>query len=178
MTVVPAAWMQPCRMKALVAHWTAGGHSASDHDKECYHVLIEGDGRLIKGDHDISDNVNTADDDYAAHTRGFNTGVIGVSMACMLDAKEAPFNGGPFPMTKTQFDKMILVIGDLCKFYRIPVTPQTVMSHAEVQVNVGRPQRQKWDFTRLPFDQSMPVGAKVCGDRMRKEVSAVLATLT
>ena len=174
MSVVPDSWMQPCRMKALVAHWTAGGHRASDHDKECYHVLIEGDGRLIKGDHDISDNVNTADDDYAAHTRSFNTNVIGVSMACMLDAKESPFNAGPFPMTKTQYEKMILVIADLCKFYKIPVTPQTVMSHAEVQANVGKIQRAKWDFTRLPFDNAMPVGAKACGDRMRREVIAAM----
>jgi hypothetical protein len=49
------------------------------HGKEHYHFIIEGDGTVIKGDHDISDNVSTADDDYAAHTRACNTGSIGVS---------------------------------------------------------------------------------------------------
>src|SRR5690349_13517305 len=118
MSVVHAAWLQHCVMRAIVCHWSAGGYNAYDHDKACYHLLIEGDGRLIKGDHDISDNVNTRDDDYAAHCRHFNTNTIGVSMMCMLDAVERPFNAGPCPMTKTQYEKMILVVVDLCRFYK------------------------------------------------------------
>ena len=128
----------------------------------------------MRGDHAISDNLNCADDDYAAHTRGTNTGSIGVSLACMAGAIEAPFNAGKYPMTRQQWDGIIQGIAQLCKFYKIPVTPETVLSHAQVQKTLGIKQAGKWDFTRLAFDPSV-VGAKACGDRMRSEVSAKLA---
>jgi N-acetyl-anhydromuramyl-L-alanine amidase AmpD len=117
--------------------------------------------------------VRTGDGDYAAHTRGCNTGSIGVSLACMAGATETPFNAGKFPMTEKQWVAMIEGIAQLCKFYKIPVSPQTVLSHAEVQGTLGIKQAGKWDFTRLAFDPTVK-GAKACGDRMRKEVAAKL----
>lgn len=174
MSVVPDSWMQPCRMKAIVFHWSAGPHKVTEQDKEHYHIIVAGDGTLVKGDHDISDNVNTRDDDYAAHTRHFNTNTIGVSMACMMDARESPFYAGPFPMTERQWDMLAKVIADLCRFYKIPVTPQTVLSHAEVQPTLGIVQRGKWDVARLPFDATV-IGHKACGDKMRRQVLAAMA---
>jgi len=97
-------------------------------------------------------------------------------MACMRDAIERPFNAGISPMTKVQWDQMILVIADLCRFYKIAVTPRTVLSHAEVQGTLRIQQRGKWDFTHLPFDPAQPVGANACGDRMRREVSAAMVS--
>lgn len=170
---VNPAWMQSVKMQRVVAHWSAGTHRASELDKEHYHVIIEGDGNVVKGDHDISDNVSTGDDDYAAHTRGCNTGAIGVSCACMLDAKESPFVAGKYPLTKVQWDRMVLVIASLCRFYKIPVTPKTVLTHAEVQANLGIKQAGKWDYTRLAFDVDVK-GAKACGDRLRASVTAAL----
>jgi N-acetyl-anhydromuramyl-L-alanine amidase AmpD len=161
-------------MQRIIAHWSAGAHKASALDKEHYHIIIEGDGTVVKGDHDISDNVNTADDDYAAHTRACNTGSIGVSLACMAGATENPFKAGRYPMTKTQWDVAMEVIAQLADFYKIPVTNKTVLSHAEVQPNLGIQQAGKWDFTRLGFDPSV-VGAKACGDKMRAEVKAHIA---
>jgi N-acetyl-anhydromuramyl-L-alanine amidase AmpD len=171
--VLPRAWLQPVRMQRIIAHWSAGGHKASSVDKEHYHIIIEGDGTVVKGDHDISVNVNTADNDYAAHTRGCNSGSIGVSLACMLGAIEAPFNAGSAPMTKAQWDKGMQVIAELAAFYKIPVTDKTILSHAEVQPNLGIQQAGKWDFTRLAFDPTVK-GAKACGDKMRSEVKANL----
>lgn len=172
--IVPKAWMQPCRMRRVVAHWTAGGHKASEVDRQHYHCIVEGDGTLVKGDHDIIDNVDTADGDYAAHTRACNTQVIGVSMACMFNAVERPYDPGPYPMTREQWDRMILVLADLCLFYGIPVTPHTVLSHAEVQGTLKIVQRGKWDIAVIPFDHTRPVGAALCGDRMRREVQAAI----
>jgi N-acetyl-anhydromuramyl-L-alanine amidase AmpD len=174
--MVPAKWMPACNMKRVVAHWSAGGHIASAIDKKHYHIIIQGDGSLIRGDHSIDDNANTADGDYAAHTRGCNTGAIGVSLACMAGAIENPFNPGKFPMTKKQWDALSTVLAELCKFYKIPVTAKTVLSHAEVQGTLGIAQRGKWDFTRLAFDPSIK-GAKAIGDRLRAEVAAKLAKL-
>lgn len=172
--VVNPKWMQPVKMRAIVAHWSAGAHAVSSLDKEHYHIIVSGDGEIVKGDNDISDNVSTGDGDYAAHTRGFNTGVIGVSMACMAGAIENPFNAGRFPMTRVQWDTMMMVIANLADFYNIPVSPRTILSHAEVQGTLGIQQRGKWDFTRLAFDPTVK-GAKQCGDRMRREVAAIIA---
>jgi hypothetical protein len=173
MSLLNPAWLQPVKMRAIVAHWTAGGHKPSDVDKEHYHFIVGGAGEIVKGDNDIADNVSTADNDYAAHTRGFNTGVIGVSVACMLGAVESPFNPGKYPMTKTQWDVLMKVIAELAKFYKISPTPTLILSHAEVQGTLGIQQRGKWDFTRLAFDPSVK-GAKACGDKMRSEVAALL----
>lgn len=174
--MIPASWMPKAGMKRVVAHWTAGAHKASALDREHYHFIFQGDGTVVKGDHTVDDNLNTADGDYAAHTRGCNTGAIGVSVACMAGAVESPFKPGPFPMTKKQWDAMIAGIAELCRFYKIPVGPKTVLSHAEVQGTLGIKQAGKWDFTRLAFDTSIK-GAKAVGDRMRAEVAAKLQVL-
>lgn len=172
--VINPNWLQPVKMRAIVAHWSAGAHTVSELDKEHYHIIVSGKGEIVKGDHDISDNVTTSDNDYAAHTRGFNTGVIGVSMACMAGAIENPYNPGNFPMTKVQWETLMLVIANLAAFYKIPVTDRTILSHAEVQGTLGIQQAGKWDFTRLAFDPTVK-GAKQCGDRMRREVAAIMA---
>ncbi len=96
-----------CPMKRIILHWTAGAHNASALDKE--HFVIEGDGNIVRGDHTIDDNVSTADDDYAAHTRRTNTKSIGVSVCCMAGARESPFKPGPFPMKKGPWLQMAAV---------------------------------------------------------------------
>jgi hypothetical protein len=57
--------------------------------------------------------------------------------------------------------------------YKIPVTPRTVLSHAEVQPTLGIKQNGKWDFTELSFRPSLK-GHKACGDYMRSRVSAYM----
>lgn len=170
---LPLEWLQPVKMSRIIAHWSAGAYRASELDKWHYHIIVEGSGNVVRGDHTISDNVSTADDDYAAHTRGCNTGSIGVSLACMAGAIESPFHVGKFPMTETQWHRAMDVIAHLAEFYKIPVTPKTILSHAEVQPNLGIKQAGKWDFTRLPFAPNV-IGAKACGDKMRAEVKARL----
>jgi hypothetical protein len=84
---LPLEWLQPVKMSRIIAHWSAGAYRASDLDKDHYHFIVEGSGNVVRGDHTIADNVSTADDDYAAHTRGCNTGPSGVSLACMAGAR-------------------------------------------------------------------------------------------
>lgn len=168
MQIVPEAWMPACSMKAIVAHWTAGGHKASALDQEHYHVLVEADGALIRGDHEISDNVNTADDDYAAHTRHFNTNVIGISVCCMADAVEKPFNAGKFPMTEKQWSTMAHVAADLAKFYKIPNDRKHILGHGEVQGNLDIQQRGKWDPMKLPWKPKLTFSE--VGDLFRQKV--------
>jgi len=166
MAIVPQAWMPNCSMKRIILHWTAGGHKASSNDKAHYHILIEDDGKLVRGTNTIKDNVSTGDNIYAAHTAKFNTGSIGVSVCCMADAKESPFNAGRFPMTKTQWDTMAQVVAELCEFYDIDVTAKTVLGHGEVEREFpSKPQSGKWDPMVLPWDTSL--SKKQVGDQFR-----------
>lgn len=167
--IVPDDWMPKAKMSRVIVHWTAGAHKATDFDRQHYHILIEGDGKLVRGIPSIKLNEVPAKKGYAAHTLNCNSGSIGVSLCCMAGAVESPFKAGSFPMTEKQFDTLAEVVADLCKAYDIDVSPKTVLSHAEVQTNLGIKQRGKWDYTRLAFDPSV-IGAKACGDKLRAAV--------
>lgn len=76
-------------------------------------------------------------------------------------------------MTREQGEALPAVLADLCRRYAIPVTPSTVLSHAEVQGTLGIKQRGKWDISRLAFDPSV-MGAKACGDLIRGSALALV----
>lgn len=164
--LIPAAWMPKAQMARIIVHWTAGANKASKTDKEHYHILIEGDGKLVRGDPSIALNDAPLKQGYAAHTLRLNSDSIGVSLCGMAGAKESPFNPGKHPITEVQWEVLPLVLADLCRVYSIPVTPKTVLSHAEVQPTLGVKQRGKWDITRLPWDLSVN-GPIAVGDLFR-----------
>lgn len=161
------------KMKRIIAHWTGGGGFASSKDKEHYHLLAQRDASVIFGDHTISDNIVTADGDYAAHTLRLNTASIGVALCGMSGAKERPFHAGSNPINEPQFLALCGAIAELCREYEIPVTPETVLTHAEVEANLGVAQRGKWDITRLPWRDDLR-GARAVGDYMRELVADLL----
>jgi hypothetical protein len=163
--------MPAADMKRIHVHWTAGAHTANSVDKKSYHILIEGDGKVIKGDKSIKANERGSGMRQASHTLNANTGAIGVSMCCMRQAVEAPFDPGPSPMTEKQWNVMTEVVAELAARYNILVTPTTILTHAEVQPNLNIQQRFKWDVTRLAFDSSIKGHADV-GDHMRAMIAA------
>ncbi len=171
--IIPANWLPDARMNRIHIHWTAGGYDASELDREHYHVLIEGDGKPVRGKPSIKDNAHPVTRAYAPHTLNANTGAIGVSMCAMRGAVQQPFNSGPSPLTKDQWDACVRGVSQMCRRYGIPVTPETVLTHAEVQSNLGIKQRGKWDIAILPFDPEFNT-AKACGDRLRAEVLALI----
>ena len=173
MALIKKAWMPECGMKRIICHWTAGGHKASAFDKQHYHILIESDGRLVRGPRSIADNVSTADGVYAAHTRRCNTRSIGISVCCMAGARQRPFKRGRFPMTKKQWETMTEVAAELCDRYGIEVTPKTVLGHGEVEKNLNIRQNGKWDPMVLPWDPGLSP-AKV-GRELRRLVKRNLA---
>lgn len=160
-------------MKRIIVHWTAGTYNVSELDRSHYHFVIDGSGKVVDGKWRPEANEVIRGRNYAAHTRGCNTGSIGVSLACMAGAVEHPFKPGKYPLKELQWDKLVTLVAFLARTYKIPVTPQTILSHAEVEKTLGIKQAQKWDIARLPFDLKV-VGAKAVGDKLRREVSALL----
>lgn len=152
MSLVPIDWMPECQMTYVTVHWTAGGYNVTETDLEHYHIIVDGDGKLHRGQFPISANVSTSDaDGYAAHTSQFNTKNIGISAACMANAVESPFDPGAYPLRRGQWLILAQVAAELAKRYSIEVLPTRIMQHGEVQMNMGIPQSGKWDICKLPW---------------------------
>lgn len=172
--LIPISWMPVARMTRIHVHWTGGTHTANATDRRAYHILVEGGGKLIRGTPSIALNEAPARPGHAAHTRNANSGAIGIAMCGMHGAQERPFDPGRHPLTKVQWDTMVRAVAILAGRYGIPITDRTVLTHAEVQPNLGIAQRAKWDVGKLPFDHKYNTPKKV-GDRLRREVKARLA---
>jgi hypothetical protein len=172
-TAIPQSWMPDCEMKRIHVHWTAGAHTAGTKDRASYHILVDGDGGLVRGDKSIAANAAGSGLTQASHTRNANTGAIGISMCCMANAKESPFDAGAYPMKPEQWETMIAAVAQLARRYGIAVTPTTILTHAEVEPNLSIKQAGKWDITRLPFEPGT-VGYKAVGDKMRLAVAVAL----
>ena len=173
MTKIPEEWLSKVKMNRVITHWTAGGHQASDLDKAHYHLLIEVDGNLVRGKYSIAANSSIRRErGYAAHTRQANTKSIGVTCCAMAGAQERPFDPGRFPMVETQWNVMAEVTAELCRFYKIPVLPHTVLGHGEVQKNMGVQQRGKWDPLALPWQPELSLVE--AGDLFREKVKSFL----
>jgi hypothetical protein len=155
----------------IILHWTAGTHVVSETDRAHYHFIIGGDGAVYDGKHKPEANISTSDGAYAAHTRNCNTGSIGVAVAGMFGATEQPFNAGGFPIRQVQVDALVRLVADLCRKYRIPVTPRTVLSHAEVQPTLGIAQNGKWDISWLP-GMTLPRDPVSVGNEIRSRIAA------
>lgn len=171
--IVPDDWMPPATIKRIHVHWTAGGHKANEIDLKSYHILVEGDGEIRRGKHSIAANGVGAKGPQASHTLKGNTGAIGVSLCCMRQSVERPFNPGPSPLTPVQWKRGIEVIADLAERYGVPVAPTTILTHAEVHPNLNIRQKNKWDISRLAFDDRFD-GPKAVGDEMRIRVAEML----
>lgn len=156
-------------LHGIVFHWTAGTGKASTLDKEHYHYMVQNDGTIVPGKHAPEANINTSDGVYAAHTLNANTGRIGVALCGMMGAVERPLLWGPAPITWGQINALVGLLADLCRRYSIPVTRQTVLSHAEVQPTLGIKQRGKWDVSVLP-GMTSTADPVMIGDRIRADV--------
>lgn len=153
----------------IVIHWTAGTHTPSGLDKEHYHFIIDGQGRVHNGKYAPEANLNPKKGAYAAHTLNLNTGSIGVALAAMAGAVERPFNAGRYPITEAQESALTALLIKLTDQYKIPVTRETVLSHAEVQPTLKVTQRGKWDISWLP-GMTQPGDPVTIGDLIRERV--------
>jgi hypothetical protein len=175
LNLIPSEWLPSCPMARVHIHWTGGVYTPNSTDLSHYHMVIDGDGKLHKGKPSILANSGSIKDGYAAHTLGANTGAIGISICSMGgdDVKENPFVTGKYPIKRVQWDTMVKAVAQLCKFYKIPITPKTVLTHAEVQPNLGILQKQKWDITKATLFPHLS-GYKQFGDLIRSNVTEAL----
>jgi hypothetical protein len=158
-------------MKRIIWHWSAGAHTPSDLDKQHYHFIIDGAGKVHPGKFAPEANEKPQKGKYAAHTLNCNTGSIGIAVAAMAGAVERPFNAGSHPITPAQVDALVTLSRKLGAQYGIPVTPETMLSHAEVQPVLGIKQRGKWDIAWLP-GMAIPGDPVAVGNKLRARVKS------
>jgi len=170
--VLPVA-RQRSGMTRIIWHWTAGTHVVTGTDRAHYHYIIAGDGSVVAGNHPPEANVSTADGAYAAHTLNCNTGSIGVAVAAMAGAVERPFSAGRFPITLKQVEALARLCARLCAQYEIPVTRETILSHAEVQPTLQIAQKGKWDIAWLP-GMTKPGDPVRVGDEIRALIAEAM----
>ena len=161
-------------MKRIIMHWTGGTYQPNATDKKHYHKLIDGNGKVHDGKYPIAAN-EKIDGGYAAHTRGCNTGSIGIAVCAMAGAKESPLHVGKYPVTDKQIDALAAEVARLCIEYGIEVKPQTVLTHAEVESMLSIKQRAKWDITVIG-GKKLPQWK--AGDMLRHEVRCHIRELT
>lgn len=168
-------------MNRIIMHHSAGPGRVTDMDRQHYHRIVDAQGVVHSGNHPIADNApgrSLQTGKYAAHTRGLNTGSIGVAIAAMAGARWNDPRGSTFSFpTQVQMDEFIKEVARLAFRYNIPVTPKTILSHAEVQITLGVKQAGKWDFDYDPFGQTVSRDPIEIGDRLRSLIAAEIHVL-
>lgn len=137
-------------MKRIILHWTVGTNQPNDCEYESYHYLVNGDGLVIKGKFTPEDNKNCKDGKYAKHCGGGNTGSIGIAVCGMMGYINKNHVGG-YPITKVQCERLFKLIAEVAKEYKIPITPNTIMTHYEFGLqHPTTTSKGKIDLTYLP----------------------------
>lgn len=162
--------VHPSGLHRIILHWTAGAEGVIELERQHYNLIIGQDARAHLGLYKPEANGRISGS-YAAHTRAMNSGSIGVALDAMAGARERPFWAGDAPITAAMIEVMTREVADLSLTYRIPVSPWTVLSHAEVQPTLGVWQRAKWDITWLP-GMDGPGDPVLVGDRLRRQIMA------
>lgn len=167
-------------MNRVVWHHTGGGYTPNPTDLRAYHLLIGGDGLVYNGLFPISANAPgrpmTAGT-YAAHTRGLNTGAIGISVCAMAGAKWSDIGLWSHPIKPAQVDALVRVTAALCIEFGISPDRRSTLSHAEVEPTLGIKQASKWDFDYPVRGRAGGRDPIAIGDELRKEVRLAMSHL-
>lgn len=163
-------------MNRIVLHHTGGPGTPTKLDRAHYHRIVDAGGIVHDGDHPISANApgkRLRAGQYAAHTKGLNTGAIGLSMCAMGGAAWSDPKGSTrfFP-TEAQVAGFIREAARLCRVHGIVPKRETVLTHAEVEPTLGIKQRQKWDFDYDPLGLTASRDPIVIGDALRELIRA------
>ena len=133
-------------------HWTAGWYGQCYDD---YHICIDKGGEIYLM---CDDSLR----EHKAHTLGRNTGAVGISLCCCVDAsaradatKDYGINLGSEPPTAQQIEVMAEIVAVLADEFDLPLdTDEFVMTHYEAAKRDGYAPGQdpdcRWDLWYIP----------------------------
>lgn len=186
-------------VKRLILHWTAGGHESTAPERTKYHWLLEHDAgaagdpdddlvRLVAGVpedrnarsvRDLPPYHQDPEKGYAAHTSGFNSHSLGLSLCGMRgawDYRPGPrgVEPGPSPITRLQVRGLIMSCVAILGKHGLDPIPEQLFTHYEAEKLHGVDQYPlgagiwRWDITWLPHRQD--VGKDQVGEWIREQV--------
>lgn len=165
------------KLLGVTWHWTAGADGVNDVERDSYNFITSRNGITVPGDFapeaQTPANIKKGSNFYAAHTLNANSYRIGHAADAMAGAQERPLNWGSAPLTEVQIEEMMRFTAGLVRVYKLTVSRQTTLSHAEIQPTLGIKQRQKWDIMCLPGDVKVRDPVEV-GDILRSMVMKFL----
>lgn len=158
-------------------HWTAGGDGVNAIEKDHYNFICSRQGITVPGDFppeaQIPANIKRGSKYYAAHTLNCNSYRIGYAADAMAGARDRPLFWGSYPLTEIQIREMMKFTAGLVRVYKLTISRETLLSHAEVQPTLGIKQNGKWDICCLPGDTQVRSAVEV-GDILRDMVRKAL----
>lgn len=164
-------------IEALILHWTAGADGINEKEHDSYNEIVTNDGRWFEGEFPFEAQVPPLrPGKYAAHTLNGNSRRGGIAIDAMAGAQERPFKWGSNPMTETGVKALVNRAAVNCIRFGIPVTRKTVLTHAEVERNLGIKQNNKWDIMILPGMTRVDDPVLV-GDEIRRRVKLEIERL-
>jgi hypothetical protein len=149
-------WKVDQDVKRIICHWTAGQGQPNEIELRDYHYLISQDLKLYHGRRWVGAP-------WPQHTRGLNTGSIGLALCGMAGATLS--DHGKWPLTAAQLDRLCLVAAALLKRYHLPLTEESLLVHADVTRVYGIEQRGKWDISVWP-GRPLPAGTRAAAQEV------------
>lgn len=137
------------QLDRIINHWTGGKYHPNHVDKRHYHRLIDITGKVHDGIYSPEDNISTGTP-YAAHTRGLNTGSIGVAVCGMWRKVARKIHDTEYPILWQQVDAMLEENARLALKYELPIDERTIIHHAVIEDVYKVRQNGKVDFIWLP----------------------------
>lgn len=162
---IPPHWLPAAKVSRVILHWTAGGAYPGLLDRWHYHLLVDQDGTMHRAHAPIGR--------WPAHTRGLNTGSVGLAACGMAGAQARGSNNGGvwpgrFPLSAHQVEALCVAAAQVLHHYGLAVTERTCPTHCEVPRIYGIPQRGKWDISWLPgMNETLPA---LVGERLRQRI--------
>jgi hypothetical protein len=112
---------------------------------------------------------------YAAHTKGFNSGSVGLALCGMRGAVDRrPDEGqvgdvdpGPSPITSQQLNVAIALCVQFLTIWGFHPTEDRIFTHYEAEALHGVKQSGKWDITYIP---GKLFSRRACGPWIRRQI--------
>jgi hypothetical protein len=141
------------RPVCVYLHWSAGRYGQFFND---YHLMVDFDGKIYA----MTDNLA----ELKSHTWKRNSGAIGISMACALNATTS--NLGAYPPTIAHCDSLAQTVAVLAMTLDIPVSIDSIMTHAEAAARDGYgpgsgDKETRWDLWFLHNGDTPGTGGNV-----------------
>lgn len=166
-------------MNRIVMHHSGGRYAPNALDIKAYHGLVGGEGQRIAGKYPVLSNApgRITKGRYAAHTWKLNTGAIGRAIAAMHQGQWAYPYRGPCPVKPVQVDELLRWVAEDAIEWGIPIEPEFILTHAEVQITLGVTQRNKWDFDYDPRARSKGRDPIAIGNELRQEIRRIMSNM-